>query len=585
MDHPVLGRWLSIPEERRGIITSALLAALIFLPWLGSVGLWDPWEPHYAEVARSMLVRRDYLHPYWESAYFFSKPVGLFWLSALSMNAMGLHEWALRLPVALLAIGACCLVYLVTARLASRRAGLIAAGALATTPFYALMARQVTTDMPFVALSTGGACCFALALWDDRCRRGAWAYAGYVLLAFATLTKGLLGFALPGAAFLAWFLVSGDWWRIERLRLLERVGPLWLPLGPLVFLAIAAPWYLTLSLFPGRDDESKTFVQRFWIQDHFQRLGQGVHTTTPGGTFTYFLEQLGFGLFPWVAAVPGALGELARTPSQSREPRSQLVLFAGLWAITSYLLMSLSATKFHHYVLPTVAPMVILCAIWLDRVWREGMRRHAGALAMGLAVFAVVGQNLWLVPKHLPDLFVYNYERPYPERELMELHPGVSLGPFHFSLAPRPVMAAIFTMGGCGLVLAYLWRARQWLVGGMVALALTFAIYLSWFHWRELGVHWSQRDVFRTYHARRQSPDEPVIAYYMNWRGETFYSRNQVRQVQDQQRMREIAARPGTEWVIVEQGRYKNLAGTLGDRHKLTIQDQSANKYYLVSVE
>ncbi len=42
-DHPLVARWRSHPGEWRGIVASALLAALVFLPWLGAVGLWDPW--------------------------------------------------------------------------------------------------------------------------------------------------------------------------------------------------------------------------------------------------------------------------------------------------------------------------------------------------------------------------------------------------------------------------------------------------------------------------------------------------------------------------------------------------------------
>ena len=54
--------------------------------------------------------------------------------------------------------------------------------------------------------------------------------------------------------------------------------------GLLVFLGIAGPWYAVMFSFPEVDDESNTFWQRF-LHDHFSRMFQGVHTTTPGGTF------------------------------------------------------------------------------------------------------------------------------------------------------------------------------------------------------------------------------------------------------------------------------------------------------------
>jgi 4-amino-4-deoxy-L-arabinose transferase-like glycosyltransferase len=595
------------PSVRADVALVVLFAAAIFLPWLGSAGLWDPWEPHYGEVAREMIVRGDYVYPRWESAYFFSKPVLLMWLTAAAMNLAGVQqralppgavaagptpsglssytEWAVRLPGALLAVVACALVFAAVSRLASRRAGLLAAAALATMPFYFLMARQAITDLSFVALMTSGAMCFAVALLDDGAHRSAWAYAGYAFLAFATLAKGLLGFALAGAAFLAWFAVTGEWRLLPRLRLVERVRGVPLPLGPALFLAIAAPWYVVLSLFRGVDDESKTFAYRFWIHDHLKRLGEGVHTTTPGGSFAYFVEQLGYGLFPWVAAVPGALAAFARLRLTGRTRRDDLLLLAGLWAVLTYVLMSVSATKFHHYVFPAVPALAIACGLFVDEVLEDGLEAHAGALLLGLAAFAVVAHSLFEDPKALPDLYTYNYERPYPEKELADLHPGWRYGPFLVGLAPRPFFSALFAAGGVAFVAAWLWRARRGLVAALLGVAVVFAAYVSWLHYPELAAQWTQREIFRTYLAERGSPDEPVVAYYMNWRGETFYSRNLVREVQDPARMKELVERPGRTWVILERSRYGAFRQAIGAGPKLRIADRSTNKFFLVAVE
>jgi 4-amino-4-deoxy-L-arabinose transferase-like glycosyltransferase len=603
----LLAGWRALPEERRGVAVVVAFCALVFLPWLGAVGLWDPWEPHYAEVARQMLVRDDWVHPYWESAYFFSKPVLLMWITALALRLGGVQdhalpsgaypgpptpsglsvhlEWVIRLPVALLAILACALVFVAVRRLVSRRAAYLSAVALATMPFYFLMARQAITDMPFVALMTSGAMCFAVALWDERAHRTAWAYAGYLFFGAATLAKGLLGFGLAAAAFLVWFVVTGEWRLLGRLRLVERVRGIPLPVGPAIFLAVAAPWYVVMSLFRGVDDESKTFAYRFWIHDHFKRLGEGVHTTTPGGTFDYFVRELGFGVFPWVAALPGALGELARVRLRDRTRRDDVLLFAGLWAVVTYVLMSFSATKFHHYVFPAVPALAILCALFVDRLLDEGLEAHLGALLLGLAVYAVVAHSLWMEPKALPDLYVYNYERPYPEKELVELHPGRRLGPFLLSLGVRPFFSALFAAGGAAMTAAWIWRSRRAAAAALVGVATAFALYVSWYHWRELTPHWSQRDIFWTYLAERRSPDEPIIAYFMNWRGETFYSRNLVRQVQDVGRMKELAERPGRKWVIVERARYGALRQAVGPKPKLRIADRSTNKFFLVEME
>src|SRR6185295_6356608 len=112
------------------------------------------------------------------------------------------------------------------------------------------------------------------------------------------------------------------------------------------------PWYLAMFTFDGRDVEGLTFFQRFIVHDHFSRLGAGVHTTTPGGNFTYFIEQGGYAMFPWVVLLPGAFGVVARLKMRSEDSIDHVGLLAVLWFSFTFALIGASATKFHHYVLP-----------------------------------------------------------------------------------------------------------------------------------------------------------------------------------------------------------------------------------------
>src|SRR4051812_22114599 len=81
--------FMKYPAPMRAGIVAAAFAGLVLLPYLGAVGLWDPWETHYGEVAREMIQRNDYLHPYWENAWFFSKPAFAMWMMAAGMKLTG----------------------------------------------------------------------------------------------------------------------------------------------------------------------------------------------------------------------------------------------------------------------------------------------------------------------------------------------------------------------------------------------------------------------------------------------------------------------------------------------------------------
>lgn len=579
MRHPAVKRFLAWPAERRDVLTTTLFAALIFIPWLGAVGLWDPWEVHYGEVARSMVLKQDYVFPYWENAYFFSKPPLTMWLHAIGMNVVGTlnqngplgvyTEWGMRLPFALLSILAVGLLTLACSRVFSRRIGLIAGFALATSPLYFLLTRQAVTDTPFVTLMVCGISCFLIAeFWKPEGatepggpNAGAWWCWAYAFFALATLAKGLLGFMLPGLILVVYLVITWDWSLLKRARI---------PHGLALLALIALPWYLTLSLFDGVDDESKRFAYRFFVHDHFNRIGKGVHTTTPGGSFAYFIEQLGFAMFPWTAAIPGALVAIAKVSPRDSDPKNRATLFVTVWAAAAFFVFAMSATKFHHYCFPVVPPLAVLCAMFADKLWREGIEGNAVPILLGLGFFAAVAQNFWLEPKRLVDLYVYNYERPYPARET----------------DPRQVFSALFIGGGLWLALAYVWRARTMLVGTFATIAAAFAIYVSWVHWTKLSFHWTQRDMFWTYYQERGSPNEPIGAYYMNWRGETFYSSNHVRQFKNVGKFTEFIRQPGREWVVVEQSRFNGMKKIVeGQGKKAKIMQRSTNKFFLVAIE
>ena len=609
-------RWLApLSPERRLTVGFAVLAALLYVPWLGATGFWDPWEPHYGEVAREMIARGDYLHPWWESAWFFSKPALDLWLMAAGMLAVNANgpdrfigvytEWGVRLPYAAITAMGAVLLFIMANRLLTRRSAILGTLAILTSPLFVFLARQAVPDPIFVGLLEAAMACLMIVLLDDSAERHeGWSAAFFCFVGLATLSKGLLGFALPGAVAFLYCLVTGEWHRLRRLRLVP---------GALIVLAICAPWYGHMFAFDGRDDEGKTFFERFIVHDHFKRLALGVHTTTPGGTFTYFIEQIGFDCFPWVFAFPGAAAVIARVRPRPQTPRERALLFLLFWLLIGFAVFAFSATKFHHYAFPVLAPLLFFAALWLENLLDDGLRAHAGSVFAGGLLYALVARDLALSPKHLTDMFVYNYDRPYPDKEtdprkvftvLFYSAAAVALSPWLLdragqlwrwarALTSRERRAALRSafqerMQGAPLASAEPAQDRNVAVWSLLALALSFAVFCGWFHWRRLSHHWTQRDLFWEYY-HQSTPDEPIGAYLMNWRGETFYSRNTVRQVgraAPSITLADFVASPGQrKWLLVEQSRLSNLRGALGATARLRVVESRNNKFALTLLE
>jgi 4-amino-4-deoxy-L-arabinose transferase-like glycosyltransferase len=605
-----------LPAEKRLLLALSALAAVLFLPWLGATGFWDPWEPHYGEVAREMISRGDYIHPWWESAWFFSKPALDLWLMAAGMLAAGTNEagrwtgiyteWCVRFPYAAITAVGALLLFVAANRLLSRRAAVLGTLAILTSPLFVFLARQAVPDPVFVGLLEGAMACLMVALFDsDESARDGWTAAFYCFVGFATLSKGLLGFAIPGAVTLVYCVATGEWYRLRRLRL---------GAGSLLVLIICAPWYGTMFGFEGRDDEGKTFFERFIIHDHFKRLATGVFTNTPGGTFTYFIEQMGFDTFPWIFAFPGAATMLTRVQVRPRTPRDRAILFLLFWLLIGFAVFAFSATKFHHYAFPAIAPLLFFAALWLEQLLDEGLRANAGAVFAGGLFYALVAHDLAMSPKHLSDMFVFNYDRPYPDREtdprqafmmLFYAAPAVALSPWLFDRVAQlwRLLRALFSrkarpglrdavrqrMEGAPLSTAEAPADRNVTVLALCGLALAFAIFNGWFLWRRLSPHWTQRDLFWTYFHESQ-PGEPIGAYQMNWRGEQFYSKNTVREIARQAMpmtsLSEFVNGPGArKWVLVEQSRVSGLRTALGTTAKLKIVEARNNKFALGTIE
>ncbi|HUT99932.1 MAG TPA: glycosyltransferase family 39 protein [Myxococcota bacterium] len=570
-----------------------LLGCVLYLPFLGSSGLWDPWETHYGEVAREMAESGNWLDPTWEHSpgqstdrkYFYSKPVLILWLIAVPMKIFGVDsatggissgaEWYIRFPFVLTAIIGLLGAFGLCRRFFGARVGLLAAVILGTSAMYYFTARQAMTDMPLVGLMTAGVSLLLQGGFDERPRPGL-LYAGYALCGLAVLAKGLTGFLVPGLIFLLYFIISGDWSRLRRMRVIS---------GGILALVIAAPWYvyMTIASITRRllDDEGKTFFKRFFLHDHLYRLFEGVHGDR--GTFVYFIKQLGLGTHPWF---PFMLWGGVRSAQRLDGPRSELrdldraariELFVLLWALAGLALYSLSVTKFHHYVLPILPPLAVLAALWLDR-FRRGLEQPGKVLVPLALVLGVViiSRDIGLMPKNLVDLFIYNYTRAFPKEAALPGQVGYGV---------------IYGLMSLGLAIVFLMYRRQlsrWTTRLLAAGALAGAIWGGWYFFGAMSPHWSQRHLFDTYYALRQD-NQPIGAYLMNWRGETFYSRNTVTQLKNNSGMKSWLSdnKNRRRFLLVEQHRLAKLKDQLpaATSRSLRILDRSCNKFYLVSIE
>src|SRR6202171_1550103 len=92
-------------NQRSRSYTDWLLLAgfcgFLFFWGLGYFGLIGADEPRYAQVAREMLERRDWITPVLGGRPWLEKPPLYYWQAMLAYRIFGVSDWAGRLPAAL----------------------------------------------------------------------------------------------------------------------------------------------------------------------------------------------------------------------------------------------------------------------------------------------------------------------------------------------------------------------------------------------------------------------------------------------------------------------------------------------------
>lgn len=305
---------------------------------LGGFALFQPDEGRNAEIAREILLLKDWVTPHYDFIPRLDKPIFFLDLVALSYKLFGISEWSARLPSALTAFACLFLTYGFARSVFGRWAALWSALILLTSIEFFALSLVVILDMLLTFFLTVALCCFFLG------ERGVGGGQGkinfllmYAAMGAATLTKGPVGVLLPAAVIFLYLLIAKRWTLLRHMEL---------PFGVILFILIAASWYVLAEFSnPG-------YLRHFLWEENVARFA--TEQFKRGGPWYYFLLVLTAGFFPWSALLPTALAESWRR-SLKRE-----YLFLILWIVVPLAFFSLSSSKLPHYILPIYPGLAII---------------------------------------------------------------------------------------------------------------------------------------------------------------------------------------------------------------------------------
>ncbi len=318
------------------ILTILALFYLSFFYNLANIPLFNLDEGAFSEAVREMLKSGDFITTYLGGELRFDKPILIYWLEALSVKIFGLNEFALRLPSAISAFlwGFC--IYFFTKREFDDKKAFWAALFFASSLQISIIAKAAIADSLlnlFIALSMF----YAWKYFQQKDNK--YLYLVFLFTAFGFLTKGPVAVMIP---FVVSFLYS----------LYKKEFKFWLKSifnlkGILIFLIVAAPWYIAEYIAQGQ-----AFIDGFFLKHNIERFRNSFESHS-GGYF-YYLFVLLIGLLPFSLVFLKGLFNIKKR---------DLDIFLLFWFLFVFIFFTFSKTKLPHYIIYGYTPLFIFASL------------------------------------------------------------------------------------------------------------------------------------------------------------------------------------------------------------------------------
>jgi 4-amino-4-deoxy-L-arabinose transferase-like glycosyltransferase len=378
-------RLTSAQDERWWVLLLLGLGLPIFLLGLGSPALYDPHESLYAEIAREMVVRGDWLTPHLNGTRYLDKPPLFYWLIALSYTVFGMSEFSARLPVALAGLGGVLVTWGIGRHLFDGRSGALAGLVLTTSVGYFVFSRQLLPDMVFACFTTLSFYGFLRTGAKARAREP-WSLLAYLGLALAVMTKGFVGL-FPLGVLAIYGLLSGSFHALPGLK------SLW---GGLLFIVLVVPWHLIIGW------QHEGYFWHYFVNEHFLRfLGRRHPLDFISLPLPIFSLVLFLWLLPWSPYLGFALPRQWPQLGKSLPPEDAGHVLMLLWASMFLLFFAMSRARLPQYCLPALPALALLIGKSLDKRYTGSVPSTTGLLIATAISMLLPALALLLLPAYL----------------------------------------------------------------------------------------------------------------------------------------------------------------------------------------
>lgn len=383
------------------ILLIAVCAALLFLPFLGRVHLFDWDEINFAECSREMIKLGDYTRVYVDFKPFWEKPPMFFWMQSTAMKVFGVTEFAARFPNALCGIVTLIVVFLCGSRIYDRKFGILWALAFGGSLFPNMYFKSGIIDPFFNLFTFLSLYNFILYHWKRNNFDKKLAHSQVYYVIWSGIFMGLAILMKGQVALMMFLLCLGVYFFYNRFKIYFNW---WYALLFLVVtFLVTATWYgyETIKRGPWFIDE---FLKYQW------RLFR-THDADQAGFFGYHYIVLLIGCFPAsILAIPSFFRAKYNGRYDRDFKRWMVILF---WVVT--VLFTIVQSRIIHYSSMAWFSVTFLAAYSIYKWERKELpyRKYVGIflgvlgglISLLILGVAVIGLNVKRLAPYVDDTF------------------------------------------------------------------------------------------------------------------------------------------------------------------------------------
>jgi 4-amino-4-deoxy-L-arabinose transferase-like glycosyltransferase len=356
----------------------ALTAALLFIPFLGGVHLFDWDEINFAESAREMIKSGDYLTVQIDFSPFWEKPPLFIWMQVLSMKIFGINEFAARFPNAICGIITLLVLFNIGRKIYNERFGIIWAicHGGAWLPFVYFKSGIIDPWFNlFIFIGITFFIDYLTALKEQIHTKNLLRPLLYssASLGLAVLTKGPVAILIFALVFVVFYIIVRAKLKLIFTHVLIFIGTLCL---------VGGFWFI-LQVLNGHASVVMDFI-------HYQVKLFTTKDAGHGGFLLYHFVVILIGVFPTsILAIPMLIKKNKGNIVQNLYTLWMQILF---WVVI--LLFSIVKTKIIHYSSLCYFPLSFLAALYINGLIenKQGLKKAIiiAIIGIGILIAAIV---------------------------------------------------------------------------------------------------------------------------------------------------------------------------------------------------